>query len=191
MAISEPYSDSKLASVTVGKREEHNDKVYLADYTSKWSERYREVEAIISKALGRNALLIEHVGSTSIPGLPAKPIVDIVLEVPDSDREMEYVNALEDVGFVLRIRESDWFKHRLLKLDDVNLHVFSENCKETARMLGFRDWLRSNPDELEIYLQKKRELASQTWKFVQNYADAKSEVIEEILARAMTSGINA
>jgi GrpB-like predicted nucleotidyltransferase (UPF0157 family) len=185
MRTPKQYSDSKLASVTVGKRDEHNATIYLAEYNAHWATRYCEVEAIVKRVLGKRVMLIEHVGSTSIPGLSAKPIIDIVLEVPDSDREVDYVAALEDNGFRLRIREPDWHKHRLLKFDDVNLHVFSENCPETIRMLCFRDWLRSNPDEMERYLARKKELASRVWKYVQNYADAKSEVVEAILSRAM------
>jgi GrpB-like predicted nucleotidyltransferase (UPF0157 family) len=185
MQTPKQYSDSKLASVTVGKRDEHNATIYLAEYSPDWASRYCEVEAIVKRVLGTRLILIEHVGSTSIAGLSAKPIIDIVLEVADSDREIDYIAALEDNGFRLRIREPDWHKHRLLKLDDVNLHVFSENCPETIRMLCFRDRLRSNPDEMEMYLTGKRELASRVWKYVQNYADAKSELIEAILSRAM------
>ena len=185
MVEPDQYSDEKLAEVTVGERQEHNSTIDLSEYDSNWPTRYLEIKDTITEALGDLVMLIEHVGSTSVPGLAAKPIIDIVLEVPDTDREIEYVPALENVGFWLRIREPDWYKHRLLKLDDVNLHVFSHNCSETIRMLRFRDWLRSYPEERDFYLAKKRELASQVWKHVQNYADAKSEVVTAIISRAM------
>ena len=185
MVESNKYSEEKLAQVTVGDRQEHNSTINLTEYSVNWPIRYREINDTITRALGDLVMLLEHVGSTSVPGLAAKPIIDIVLEVSDSDREIDYIPALESIEFCLRIREPDWYKHRLLKLDDVNLHVFSHNCSETIRMLRFRDWLRSRPEERDLYLAKKQELASRVWKHVQNYADAKSEVITAIMSRAM------
>jgi GrpB-like predicted nucleotidyltransferase (UPF0157 family) len=93
---------------------------------------------------------------------------------------------LEAEGFVLRIREPDWFQHRLLKAPDVdgNLHVFSAGCDEIDRMLRFRNWLRIHDTDRHLYEKIKRDLAARTWNDVQNYADAKSAVIEEILMRA-------
>lgn len=133
---------------------------------------------------------IEHAGSTSVPGLAAKPVIDIVLVVADSADENAYAPALESAGYVLRIREPDWFEHRLFKgLDpETNLHVFSEGCSEIDRTLVFRDWLRANPADRDLYERTKRELASQEWEHIQNYADAKTAVIGEMLARARAIG---
>ena len=130
--------------------------------------------------------LLEHAGSTSVPGLSAKPVIDIILAVADSTDEPAYVAPLEAHGYVLRIREPDWFEHRLLAAPDmeVNLHVFSVGCPEINRMLVFRDWLRINEADRQLYEAAKRELAAKTWKYTQHYADAKSEVVLEILARA-------
>jgi GrpB-like predicted nucleotidyltransferase (UPF0157 family) len=121
-----------------------------------------------------------------VPGLPAKPIVDMVLEVPDSADEPAYVPHLETQGYVLRIREPDWFEHRLLKgpEPEVHLHVFSGGCEEVDRMLLFRDWLRSHPGDRDLYATAKRELARRGWKYMQQYADAKTAVVREIMARA-------
>jgi GrpB-like predicted nucleotidyltransferase (UPF0157 family) len=129
---------------------------------------------------------LEHTGSTSIPGLAAKPIIDITLVVPDSADEPAYVPALEGAGYVLRIREPHWLEHRVFKGPDtdVNLHVFSPDTDEVERMVGFRDWLRAHPEDRDLYLRTKREHAARTWRHVQHYADAKSEVVEEIIARA-------
>jgi GrpB-like predicted nucleotidyltransferase (UPF0157 family) len=126
-----------------------------------------------------------------VPGLIAKPIIDIVLVVADSADEASYVPALAAEGYVLRIREPDWHQHRLLKgpETDVNLHVFSVGSAEVERMLRFRDLLRANPETRELYAKTKRELARRTWKYVQNYADAKSEVVEAILASAVPSHV--
>ena len=94
---------------------------------------------------------------------------------------------LEAAGYRLTIREPDWNEHRLLKGPDinVNLHVFSQGCAEIGRMLAFRDWLRTHDEDRELYERSKRELAAQEWKYVQNYADAKSAVVAEIMARAL------
>jgi len=122
--------------------------------------------------------------------LIAKPIVDVLLAVPDSSDEATYVPPMEQVGYILRIREPDWHQHRVFKGPDtdINLHVFSEACPEIERMLLFRDWLRSNADDRERYARTKRELTQRTWKYTQNYADAKTAVVEEIIARARRAG---
>ena len=136
--------------------------------------------------LGETAIRVEHVGSTSVPGLSAKPVIDLVMEVPDSSDEPAYVAPLESQGYALRIREPDWWEHRMLEGPDtdVHLHVFTLGCPEIERMLRFRDHLRANPSDRELYEAKKRELASREWVYIQNYADAKTDVIAEIIARA-------
>ena len=125
-----------------------------------------------------------------MPGLAAKPVIDIVLVLADSADESAYAPALESAGYALRIREPDWFEHRMFKgLDpEVNLHVYSEGCSEIDRTLLFRDWLRSNPADRDLYERTKRELASQEWEHIQKYADAKTAVVGEIIARARASG---
>jgi len=147
---------------------------------------YSREASRIRAALGHSAVLIEHAGSTSVPGLAAKPIIDIVLAVPDSANEPAYVPALEAAGYRLRLREPDWFEHRLFKGPDtdINLHVFTAGAAEIDKMLLFRDWLRVNDADRAAYLEIKRELAKRTWRHVQHYADAKSAIVEEILARA-------
>jgi GrpB-like predicted nucleotidyltransferase (UPF0157 family) len=179
-------SEEYLRAVTVGEREPHRAPVELVEYDPQWLDLYLREEAKIRRALGERAVRVEHAGSTSIPGLAAKPVIDIVLEVADTTDEDAYVPALEAEGYVLRIREPDWFEHRLLKGSDpdVNLHVFPADCPEVERMLGFRDHLRTNEADRELYLRTKRELAAQTWEHVQHYADAKSAVVEQILSRA-------
>jgi GrpB-like predicted nucleotidyltransferase (UPF0157 family) len=163
-----------------------NGPVRLVDYDSAWPELYEHEAARIRQALGDRALLVEHVGSTSVPGLTAKPIVDIVLAVADSADEAAYVPALEAAGYRLRIREPGWHEHRLLKGPDtdVNLHVFTTGSSEVERMVLFRDWLRSAEDDRKRYASAKRSLAQRRWQHVQQYADAKTPVVEDIIARA-------
>lgn len=160
--------------------------VELAEYDPEWPQLFAREEARIRGALGERVVLLEHVGSTSVPGLAAKPRIDILLAVPDSADEAAYVPALEAAGYALRIREPDWHEHRVLKGPDtdVNLHVFSPGSPELERMLLFRDRLRADEADRDLYARTKRELARQEWKYVQNYADAKTAVVEEILTRA-------
>jgi len=181
--------DAEVRAALVGGAQPSSGPVVLVDYDPDWPRLFAREAKRIRAALGERALQIEHVGSTSVPGLAAKPIVDIVLVVADSADEGAYVPALEAAGYVLRIREPDWFEHRLLKGPDtnVNVHVFSPGCVETERMLLFREWVRANPADRELYERTKRELAAQEWKYTQHYADAKSEVVEAIIARARSS----
>jgi GrpB-like predicted nucleotidyltransferase (UPF0157 family) len=178
--------DEYLRTHTVGELTLLSGPIVLIDYDPRWPETFRNEAEKIGSALGRRALKLEHVGSTSVPCLPAKPIIDIVLVVADSADEMEYARELEKAGYQLRIREPDWYEHRMFQCPEnrVNLHVFSGGCPEIDRMLRFRDWLRANEADRELYAGVKRALAQQQWKYTQNYADAKTTVIEEIMSRA-------
>jgi GrpB-like predicted nucleotidyltransferase (UPF0157 family) len=178
--------EERLRAVTIGALKRLSRPITLAAYDFEWPALYEREADRISRALGQRALQIEHVGSTAVPSLAAKPIIDVVLVAANSADEAAYVPPLEAAGYVLRIREPDWFEHRLLKGPDAdaNVHVFSHGCPEVERMLLFRDWLRRNPSDRELYERTKRELARKEWKYVQDYADAKSEVVEEIIARA-------
>ncbi|MFJ5991614.1 GrpB family protein [Lentzea sp. NPDC092896] len=165
----------------------HNAPVVLEDYNPDWPRWYAVEEAKIRAALGGKVVRVEHVGSTSVPGLAAKPLIDIMLIVPDSADEDAYVPALVEAGYYLRLREPVWHGHRLLKgvEPNVNLHVYSPRCEELDRMLAFRDRLRDHPEDREEYERTKRELAGRTWKRVQDYADAKTRVVERIILRAL------
>lgn len=179
-------SDEEVQRSRLDKVTPHNAPITLADYDPDWPVLFAREAARIRAALGARAVQVEHVGSTSVPGLAAKPIIDILLTVPDSSDEPAYVPALEAAGYVLRIREPDWFEHRLFKGPDtdINLHVFTAGDAEVDRMLLFRDWLRANDADRDAYLQVKRDLAQRTWRHVQHYADAKTAMVERIIARA-------
>jgi GrpB-like predicted nucleotidyltransferase (UPF0157 family) len=182
-------TDEQIAAANVGPPLLLNSPIALEPYNAEWPAIYARWARDIRSALGARILLLEHVGSTAVPGLCAKPVIDIVLSVADSADENAYVKPLECLGYVLKIREPDWFEHRLLKssASDVNLHVFSQGCSETGRMLAFRDWLRTHEDDRLLYQRTKQELAARTWRYMQNYADAKSAVVNEILGRAVRS----
>jgi GrpB-like predicted nucleotidyltransferase (UPF0157 family) len=160
--------------------------VIIVDYDPQWPRLYEREAARVRSALGDRILLLEHVGSTSVPGLAAKPIIDMLLVVANTADEPSYVPALEAAGYALTVREPDWYEHRMFKGPDtkINFHVLSSGCSEIDRTLLFRDWLRTNDSDRLLYKQTKRALAKNNWKYVQNYADAKTSVINEILTRA-------
>lgn len=182
-----PSTEEEIQAARIGGVTPYAERVVLAEYDPGWPRLFEREAERIREALGDNVVMLEHVGSTSVPGLAAKPRIDILLVVPDSSDEPSYVPALEAVGYVLRVREPEWHEHRVLKGPDtdINLHVFSPGSPEIDRMLGFRDHLRMNEADRLLYEQTKRDLAQREWKYVQNYADAKTEVVEEIIARAL------
>lgn len=182
----EPLTDEQIANATIGEPLRIDGTIELHQSDPGWPLLFAREEARIRSALGDRVRLLEHVGSTSVPGLAAKPVIDIVLTVADSTDEASYVPALEAEPYVLHLREPDWFEHRLFKGPDtaVNLHVFTDGAAEADRMIAFRDHLRAHHDDLVLYADVKGRLASREWKYVQNYADAKSAVIADIMARA-------
>src|SRR5947209_5008485 len=177
-----PATEEEIQAARIGGATPYTERVVLRDYDPEWPELFRREEERIRGALADAVVLLEHVGSTSVPGLAAKPRIDILLVVPSSADETAYVPALEAVGYSLRVRKPDWHEHRVLKAPDVdvNLHVFSPDSPENDRMLSFRNWLRENEADRLLYERTKRELAQRDWKYMQNYADAKTEVVEEI-----------
>jgi GrpB-like predicted nucleotidyltransferase (UPF0157 family) len=162
--------------------------IHVVEYDPAWPSVWETVAERIRRALGQRVLALDHVGSTAVPGLLAKPVIDIDLTVADSRHEEAYVPDLERAGFRLTIRESGWHEHRLLTGQDpaVNLHVFSPDCPETVRHLMFRDWLRSHPDDVRIYAEVKVAAAAETTaagEHVMDYNLRKQAVIREIYAR--------
>jgi GrpB-like predicted nucleotidyltransferase (UPF0157 family) len=165
-------------------------KIRIVDYDPEWPSKFERHARIITGAIGPLIVRIEHIGSTSVPGLAAKPIVDILVVVPDSANEAAYFPQLEAAGYVLRVREPDWNQHRMFRtLDrDVHVHIYSAGCPEIQRNLTFRNRLRSSAGDRRRYEQIKRELAAQDWPDMNAYALAKSEVIETIIAAAQAAG---
>jgi GrpB-like predicted nucleotidyltransferase (UPF0157 family) len=181
-----PMTEDEIRAAWVTEPPRLVGRIEVADYDPAWPGLFQREADRIRMVLGQQVVQLEHVGSTSVPGLAAKPIIDILLVVPDSGDEPAYVPDLEAAGYVLVIRQPEWQQHRVLKGPDtnVNLHVYSPGSPEIERNLIFRDRLRSDPADRERYQRVKRELARRDWRYVQQYADAKTEVVEEIIARA-------
>ena len=160
--------------------------ITIEEYDPAWQETFSTHAKIIADALGDAALRIEHIGSTSVPGLAAKPIVDMLLIVEDSSDESAYLSKVEMAGYQLRVREPDFQEHRMFRTPDldVHIHVFSPGSSEAERYLIFRDRLRTSAHDRQLYEQTKRRLAAQSWPHMDAYAAAKTSVIESIIAAA-------
>jgi GrpB-like predicted nucleotidyltransferase (UPF0157 family) len=173
--------DVDLDDILIGPREK--PRIVMAEYEPKWPERFEAERSKIAGALGPAALLIEHIGSTAVPGLAAKPIIDVLIAVADPDEETPYVPPLERVGYVLRVREPG---HRMLRTPerDVHVHVVREGSDDVSRHLAFRDRLRASGEDRGAYERLKRDLAAREWDDMNDYAAAKGSLIREILARA-------
>jgi GrpB-like predicted nucleotidyltransferase (UPF0157 family) len=185
--VSEPDFDAHLAAVLV--RGLRPTRVELAAYDPAWADRYSARATELRTALGPRLLLIEHIGSTSVPGLIAKPIIDIIVGVDDPDDEPAYLAALDELGYDVRVREPG---HRCLRTGEpdepVNLHVRRADDPEIRRNLAFRDRLRADDADRELYAATKRGLTDREWPDINYYAEAKSPVIGEILRRAGWAG---
>jgi GrpB-like predicted nucleotidyltransferase (UPF0157 family) len=185
--VTDPLTDDVLSARLV--RGLRPTRVTLVEHDPRWAERFAARAADLRRVLGGRARLVEHVGSTSVPGLVAKPIVDIVVGIDDPDDEPAYLPELEALGYDLRVRGP---QHRCLRIGDpdepVNLHCYPPDHAETRKYLVFRDRLRASAADRERYAAVKRELAQREWRDINYYAEAKGPVIREILARGGWTG---
>jgi len=176
--------DAHLDAVLIGGRERRE--IVIADYDPDWPRRFDAERDRIAGALGDRALAIEHIGSTAVPGLAAKPIIDVLVTVADAGNEWSYGPALERAGYELRVREPE---HRMFRTPerDVHVHIWADRDPEVGRYLTLRDHLRSSPSDRTEYEQLKRSLAQRRWTDMNHYANAKGPLIEAMLARAGAS----
>jgi GrpB-like predicted nucleotidyltransferase (UPF0157 family) len=176
-----PDRDAHLDAVLIGGREPRA--IVIAEYDPAWPAWFEQERTRVATALGTLPRAIEHVGSTSVPGLAAKPIIDILVAVPDPDDEAAFAPLLAIAGYELRVREPG---HRMFRTParDVHVHVWRDGDDEVRRQLLFRDQLRRSPAHRAAYERLKRELSTREWRDMNEYADAKGALIEEILAAA-------
>jgi GrpB-like predicted nucleotidyltransferase (UPF0157 family) len=173
--------DRHLDSVLIGGREPFTP--VISDHDSTWASRFAELEVHIRAALGDAALAVEHIGSTAVPNLAAKPIIDVLVVVADVEDEAAYVPPMVDAGFVLRVREPG---HRMFRTPerDVHVHVYASGDQAITDYLDLRDWLRVDESDRALYADVKRDLARRRWTDMNHYADAKTDVIQQVLGRA-------
>ncbi|GAB2572148.1 hypothetical protein Aab01nite_03590 [Paractinoplanes abujensis] len=182
-----PLTAEQMTARVVGDRPaEVTQPITISPYDPRWPTRYATAAAAIRAALGARALAVEHIGSTAVPGLPAKDRVDIDLIVADPTDEDAYVPALAGAGFTLRTREPHWYEHRGLwdAGHHVTLHVFGPGCDEHLRHLILRDWLRTHPADRDRYAAAKHAAAAAHPMSMARYVHAKSAVIVDMLRRA-------
>lgn len=157
-------------------------------YNPGWASLFESLKEQIRFALAGRVRAIEHVGSTAVPGLPAKPVIDIDVVVDDPEDEDAYVPALTEIGYALTVRERSWYQHRMLRHDSprVNLHVFAPDCPEHIRHLLFRDWLAEHEEDRNLYAAAKKQAAIGV-DTVQKYNARKQEIVRSIYARIFES----
>lgn len=157
--------------------------IVVVDYDPAWAARYEAERSKISTALGTAALRIEHIGSTAVPGLAAKPIIDIVVGVADVEDDATYVPGLVSAGYELRVREP---AHRMLRTPtlEVHVHVLDADSPALSDYLILRDHLRRDTADRALYAKTKRQLAAMDWPSMNHYAEAKTDVITAIRGRA-------
>jgi GrpB-like predicted nucleotidyltransferase (UPF0157 family) len=175
----------QMAAALVGEPPAKWQSIVIEDHDPAWAAQFAAVSARLSQALGDQVIGIEHVGSTSVPGLAAKPVIDIDLSIEDTAEESRYLPALASLGYRLVLREPWWHGHRMLvsPAEDVHLHVWPRDAPEPVRHRLFRDWLCSHPEDLDLYATTKRRLAGDTAQQPEDYSLAKNEVIDAIYAR--------
>ncbi len=173
--------DDYLDAVLIGGREKRE--LILVDYVPTWATRFASERVRILEALGDVARRVDHVGSTAVPGLAAKPIIDLLVAVDDPDYEDGYLDAMEGTGYELRVREPGHRMFRTLERD-VHVHVWKAGSEDERRHLLFRDWLRQAPDDRALYEGAKRRFVGKKFTDMNYYARAKGPVIEEIMQRA-------
>ncbi len=163
--------------------------IEISAYDTAWPQTYLQLYRQITKTMKNRALAVEHIGSTAVPYLPAKPVIDIDLIVADPEDEASYIPALQALGYVLTVRERSWYGHRMLRLQSprVNLHVFGPACPEHARHRLFRDWLREHEDDRQRYAEAKL-TAGQGEHSVIAYNEKKQAVLRDVYSRLFAAG---
>jgi GrpB-like predicted nucleotidyltransferase (UPF0157 family) len=173
--------DAYLDEILIGDREPVE--IVVSEYDPSWPARFETERQRLVSALGDTAVRIEHIGSTALPGLAAKPIIDVLVTVNTVELVDErYRPNLEASGYLLRVSEPDR-KMFQTPTRDVHVHIWPASHEADRAISDPPDWLRYNESDRHLYEQRKRELAGQ-WPDMNHYAEAKSDVIVPILERA-------
>jgi GrpB-like predicted nucleotidyltransferase (UPF0157 family) len=169
-----------------GSGRAERDPIEIASYDEIWPQRFMAWQTRLAEALGDTGRRIEHVGSTAVPALPAKPVIDIQVSVEDLDAESGYVPPIEGLGVQLRSRDLEhrYFRPFTRLPRDVHVHVCFLGGEWERRHLLFRDYLRANAAAREAYAISK-ELAANRWSDDRvAYTEAKDGQIRELMSAA-------
>ena len=155
----------------------------VVSYDDSWHAIFAAQRERLLTALGSTPVEIEHIGSTSVPWLAAKPIIDILIIVDDITAEEDYLDPLIAAGYLLRVRGPG---RRMVRTPgrDVHVHILQTGDDAIDAYLVFRDHLRSNADDRVLYASTKHSLIEQGFTDMNAYSDAKTDVIAAIMARA-------
>ena len=184
-----PYELADLDEVAKVRVGGQSRPVEVVAYDDGWPADFVTLSDIVRAALGDRVLALEHVGSTAVPGLAAKPVIDADLTVADSGDEAAYLPDLEAAGFLLRVREPEWEEHRVVAIEapKTNLHVWSPGSIEPQRHAAFRDWLRTHDADREEYGALKTELAGRGFGDVMDYNNHKAALVYDLYERIFTA----
>ena len=166
------------------------DEVEIADYDPRWPELYAQETAGLRQALGASLLTLEHIGSTAVPSLPAKPVIDIQAVVQSVAGAQSAAPALALQGwqqgvFALDSERRLYFrKYNAQGVRTGQLHIYEPTHPAAAAHLLFRNYLRTHPDEARRYLDLKHQLAQQYRHERVAYGHAKTDYVEAVLAKA-------
>jgi len=169
-------------------REAPNSRVVLSEYDEDWATAYEVERALIAGALGSLMQGIEHVGSTAVPGLAAKPIIDLLVTVADLDVARRTVEPLAQVGYTYvpdfeqETPNRRYFRKELDLAHGYHLHMYASDDDDVEQHLVFRDYLRANPATAKEYEELKRHLAATVVRA--QYTDSKAPFIQQVLAAA-------
>lgn len=166
-------------------------KVEVVPYKAEWQMLFQEESQKIKEVLGEEVVNVYHIGSTSIPNMHAKPVIDLMVEVVSIDKIDEYNEAMEQLGYEAR-GENGIPKRRFFSKGGNNrthhVHIFEEGNPEIARHIAFRDYMIAHPEEAQIYSQLKKSLAKQYPYNIEQYIEGKDSYIKSIDEKAALKG---
>jgi GrpB-like predicted nucleotidyltransferase (UPF0157 family) len=172
--------------VTLGA---HKDVVLLVPHHPEWTQRFREERERLARALDATGCEIEHIGSTAVPGMLAKPILDIAVGHPHGADPFPLIRAIEDLGYAYRGDAGDDGGHVLVLESEPlvrvhHLHLVEHGARQWRAYLDLRDLLRRNPDARAAYAERKRILREAHPRDRVRYTDGKDGIVRELLRRA-------
>jgi len=163
--------------------------VELKPYNSQWKEFYRKESELISSTISDYLVDIQHIGSTAIPGIIAKPIIDIAVAINSLENIEKIIGPLSEIGFIYRGEQGIPDRHMFVKggeeLRTHHMHVMHKSHYEWKKHILFRDYLMNHPKEVKKYSELKRRLEKQFKHDRESYTESKSEFIEGILEKAI------